>query len=219
MRPFGCVTFFMYICALIINYLDMAAVDVFTTADFIPMDELKRLIKCLRDDENYKWELYFRLAFCTGLRYSDIKRIKWSHLLSGESFDIREKKTGKHRHITISETNQKIFAELHQLLGAYPDFWYVMAPEARNQSVTVQYANQKCRAFKKLYDIKIENFSTHSVRKAFARHIWDSRGQTDAALVIISEILNHANIATTRKYLGITSEEIKEIYNTLNIDI
>ena len=71
---------------------------------------------------------------------------------------------------------------------------------------------------KKKYGIKsVKNFSTHSLRKTFGRHIYeraDSNGEM--ALVMLSELFNHSNIAITKRYLGLRKEEIMQCYDMLD---
>lgn len=74
------------------------------------------------------------------------------------------------------------------------------------------------KEIKKKYSIKsVKNFSTHSLRKTFGRHVYeraDANGET--ALVMLSELFNHSNIAITKRYLGLRKEEIMGCYDLLD---
>lgn len=69
----------------------------------------------------------------------------------------------------------------------------------------------------KKYKLKIQHFSTHSLRKTFGRQVVEMAG-TDAefALIKLSELFNHSDIKTTRRYLGLRSEELLETYDLLS---
>jgi len=67
-------------------------------------------------------------------------------------------------------------------------------------------------------DVKIrnKNISTHSLRKSGSRFIWENNGNSDEYLIKLSSILNHSSTSITRRYLGISREEIKDIYQSFD---
>jgi hypothetical protein len=54
------------------------------------------------------------------------------------------------------------------------------------------------------------------MRKSGSRFIWDNNGDSDEYLIKLSSILNHSFTFITRKYLGISKEEIKNIYESFD---
>jgi integrase len=59
------------------------------------------------------------------------------------------------------------------------------------------------------YNLKIKNFSSHSMRKCFGREIINRSGENaEMALTKLSQLFNHSNPAITRRYLGIAKEEL-----------
>ena len=54
------------------------------------------------------------------------------------------------------------------------------------------------------------------MRKSGSRLIWENKGHSDEYLIKLSSILNHSSTAMTRKYLGISREEIKDIYQSFD---
>lgn len=67
-----------------------------TTSDHLPYDEFTRLLDCLHKDEEYRWEMYARLSFCTACRASDTLNFRWKDILGVSSITIIEQKTKKH---------------------------------------------------------------------------------------------------------------------------
>ncbi|WP_219717734.1 tyrosine-type recombinase/integrase, partial [Clostridioides difficile] len=62
-----------------------------------------------------------------------------------------------------------------------------------------------------------ENVATHSLRKTFARHIYDEEENKTYALELIRKILGHKTIEMTRRYIGIDKdEEVKAITKFTN---
>ena len=45
--------------------------------------------------------------------------------------------------------------------------------------------------------------------------VYEKYGQSENALITLSQIFNHSSIAMTRKYIGITQEKIKAVYLNL----
>ena len=84
--------------------------------------------------------------------------------------------------------------------------------------ITLQMINRHFKNIKARYGLRINNFSTHSLRKTWARRIWENEnvlGRGEQSLVVLSEIMNHSSVAITRRYLGLRQEEIGQIYESL----
>jgi site-specific recombinase XerD len=77
----------------------------------------------------------------------------------------------------------------------------------RTQSINV--------ILKTLFNTKRLQISSHSLRKAFARKVYENMNESENALVLLSGVFNHSNIAITRRYLGIRQDTIDNIYLTL----
>ena len=67
------------------------------------------------------------------------------------------------------------------------------------------------------YGIRIEHFSTHTLRKTFGRKVFESAGeQAEMALVRLMELFNHSSVSITKRYLGIRQKELLETYDLLD---
>jgi len=62
----------------------------------------------------------------------------------------------------------------------------------------------------------IQNIGCHLLHKTFVYWIWHNAKNKEDALVKLQVIFNHNNTQTTAKYIGITNEEIHDMYD--NID-
>ena len=195
----------------------MSAKHSYTTADYIEWDVAMNLIRRLFKDGNYTMSLLIGCGCFFGLRFSDLAQLRWEQLLSGDSFAIYERKTGKRREIRINKGFQQHVRDCHEALGIKDDTRPCFL--SRFGSVlTIQMVNRHFKAIKVKYQIKVRNFSTHSLRKTFGRRVVDMAG-TDAemALIKLSEIFNHSGgTAITRRYLGLRQEELGEVYDSLN---
>lgn len=82
---------------------------------------------------------------------------------------------------------------------------------------STQRINMLFKAIKSKYNLKIEHFSTHSMRKTFGRKVVEVAGEnSEFALIKLSELFNHADVMTTRRYLGLRTEELLETYDMLS---
>lgn len=177
----------------------------YTTSDFLTAEELNRAIKYFHRNNQPKMALLIEFGSKTLLRYSDLSKIKWIDVLDRDLLVINEKKTGKRREITIGSS----------LAESIKSSYYSLKPSDLDQLIfdtSIQYVN---RILKKLtVDLKItrKNISTHTFRKTGARYVWASNGYSSEYLTRLSDLLNHSGENITRRYLGISKEEVQNIY-------
>ena len=199
----------------------MAKKGQLTTAEWLDINEYHRLLDCLRADKEYLWETYARLGFCTACRISDILDLQWKDILASECTVI-EKKTGKTRRITFNDSVHTRLAELHELQGSPdPESLVFKSPNHGKRTIyktvpfTQQHVNRKFREFKEKYNLSIGNFSSHTFRKTFGRYVYDSMGRTEESIVLLCRIFKHSNVRVTMTYIGITDEEVRNVYDSI----
>ena len=177
----------------------------YTTSDFLTPEELNRAIKYFHRNNQPKMALLLEFGSKTLLRYSDLSRLKWIDILNKESIVINEKKTGKRREITIGSTLAESIQNIYTILNPIDSDQLIF-------NTSIQYVN---RVLKKLtVELKLtrKNISTHTFRKTGARYVWASTGYSSEYLTRLSDLLNHSGENITRRYLGISKEEIQNIY-------
>ena len=150
-----------------------------------------------------------------GLRISDLLNLNWDMLRKANTFTVTEQKTGKRRVIRINPTFADHIQKCYKALNIVDDAELCFL--SRNGTAySVQYLNRRFKEFKRKYTLKIDNFSTHSLRKTFGRKVVDAAGiDAEMALIRLSEIYNHRDVATTRRYLGLRQSELLETYDLL----
>ena len=79
-----------------------------TTTTYMDWNDFISVITRLEKDEDYKFCLLIAIGVFTGLRISDLLTLKYSDLLSGETFSINEMKTKKTRSIKINKDLKEI---------------------------------------------------------------------------------------------------------------
>ena len=187
-----------------------------TTADYLEWDTMLSLVRKLYRDGNYRMSLLIGCGAFLGLRISDILNLNWEMLLGGDKFTLIEKKTGKCRTIRVNSSFLRHISDCHKALSVVDN----AEPCFLNRYGTVysvQYINRQFKEIKRKYALKIENFSTHSLRKTFGRKVVESAGMdAEMALIRLSELFNHRDVATTRRYLGLRQSELLETYDLLH---
>lgn len=192
----------------------MAKKNQLTTSDHLPYKEFTRLLDCLHNDGEYRWEMFARLSFCTACRASDTLNFRWKDILGVSSVTIIEQKTGKTRKIPFNPSVQASFDELWKAMNCPDKNDYVMTSH-NGKHYTIQLINMKLKEFKHRYNLKIENFSTHTFRKTFGRYVYDTNNRSAESLILLNKILNHSSIQVTKTYIGITQEEVDGIYASI----
>ena len=194
----------------------MSLKNTYVTSDYIEWDTMLSLVRKLYRDKEYRLSLLIGCGSFFGLRISDLLTLTWSMLLDDEKFVIVEKKTGKRREIKINSNFQKHIADCCMSLGVSDKNEKCFI--SRKKTVySTQRINVLFKSIKSKYGLKVEHFSTHSMRKTFGRRVVEAAGEnSEFALIKLSELFNHADVMTTRKYLGLRSKELLETYDMLS---
>lgn len=193
----------------------MAKKNQLTTSDHLQYDEYLRLLDRLHNDKEYLFELYARLSFCTACRASDVLNFRWRDIIGLKQCVVTEKKTGKTRAIPLNDVVQSKITELYRLLGSPDKNDLIFKSKFTGQPITIQYINQRLKFYKGRYRISIDHFSTHTFRKTFGRYVYDSNNHSAESLLLLNRILNHSNIDVTKRYIGITKEEINKVFDSI----
>ena len=186
-----------------------------TTSDYLEWNSMLNLVRRLYKDGNCRISLLIGCGCFFGLRISDILSLTWNMLLDSDSFTLNEKKTGKKRVIKINEGFQSHIKDCYKALGIQDKSEKCFLSNKKS-IYTVQRINVMFKETKSKYNLKIEHFSTHSLRKTFGRKVVEQAGEnSEMALIKLSELFNHSSPMITRRYLGLRHEELMNVYDEL----
>ena len=184
----------------------------------ISWKKAQTLLKVLMADKEYNTALLFASGFYFGLRIGDILRLKWGQITSS-SFRLIEGKTKKKRAIDIHKDFTRLVNKVIKEIGTQDPEQFVFVAQRRNmrkdRPISLVAANKRIKKAFDQYGIETQNPSSHTLRKTFARRVYENEQKSEAALILLSKILNHRDTATTRKYIGITNEQIVNAYLSL----
>lgn len=194
----------------------MSALNSHTTADYLDWNVMLNLIRKLYRDGDYRMSLFIGCGCFFGLRVSDLRKLTWSMLLNDDKFVVTEQKTQKRRVVKINTYFQKHIKQCYVALDV-ENMDEACFLSRKNMVMTTQRINVRLKEIKNKYCIKIDNFSCHSLRKAFGRKVFESSGENaQMALVKLSELFNHSSVAITKIYLGLREKELLETYDLLD---
>jgi integrase len=187
-----------------------------TTADHLEWNQAMNLIRNLYNDGNYKISLLISLGCFFGLRISDILSLRWEQIYNLDEFTLVEKKTMKSRTIKINAQLKRHIEDCYQKIRPRTTDEYIFTSQ-KGSVFSIQRINVVLKDMKGNYNLKIKNFSSHSLRKCFGREIFNrSAENAELAIVKLSQLFNHSNPAITRRYLGITQQELLNTYDVLS---
>lgn len=182
-----------------------------TKADYLPYREFVGFLDKLREDKQYKWEIYATVTFATALRGGDARLFKWYDILDKDKIIVSERKTEKTRKIPLSPETQKRIKEIYILAGE-PDVVEYICPNSFGGSMTIQHINRTLKTFRDKYGLSIDAFSTHTFRKTFGRYVYESMGKSAEALTLLNSIFKHTSIEITKTYIGLRDDEMDKMF-------
>ncbi|MCB9012418.1 MAG: tyrosine-type recombinase/integrase [Bacteroidales bacterium] len=194
----------------------MSAKFTTTTADHLQWDIAMNLIRNLYNDHNYKMSLLIAMGSFWGLRISDILSLQWIQVYDKDEFELIEKKTQKKREIKINSQLKRHIQDCYEKINPRATDEYIFTSQ-KNSVYSIQRINVILKDLKIKYNLKIKNFSSHSLRKCFGREVFNrSTENAELAIVKLSQLFNHSNPAITRRYLGISQKELLDTYDVLS---
>ena len=188
----------------------------YRTSNALDWDTMLSLVRKLYRDGNYRLSLLIGCSSFFGLRISDTLSLTWSQLLDDDKFVIYEKKTNKRRVVKINKGFQKHIKDCYDALHIENEDEKCFLSR-KKMVYSTQRINILLKEIKKKYNLKIEHFSTHSLRKCWALKVYKESGN-DASLALqkLSMMMNHASVSVTRTYLGITESQMLDTYDLLD---
>ena len=185
------------------------------------IDAMKSIMK---GESNYRDLLLFVLGINTGLRISDILALKWSSFIngggrllkSGDQLNVVEIKTKKIKNFMINKSVAEALKLYYDSLGSLnpddPVFSSRKTADGTLQSITRIAAWQMLNRYANMVGLD-DGIGTHTLRKTFGYHLY----KKGVALEYIQKMLNHSSPAITLRYIGVTQEQLNDIYVELNL--
>ena len=188
-----------------------------TTSSYIEWNAVQSLVQRLERDGDGKFSLLIAVGAFTGLRIGDILTLKWNNLLGQDTLQIVEQKTRKERKITINTQLSEIVTRIFKTQHGINRDSLIFLNRWGKVAISRQFVNHKLKQIATKYKITKDSttIKSHSLRKSFGRRVFENNDNSERALILLSDILNHSSIKTTKIYLGIREREIQDVYANL----
>lgn len=152
--------------------------------------------------KNYRDYALFYTGLNSGLRISDILRLRVQDVRGQTHIKIKERKTDKWRSIPIRPNMKTFFDDYTE--GMKDEEYLFQSRKGTNKPITRQRAyeilNEGARA------CGIDDIGTHTLRKSFGFHFY----QQTKDVAILQKIFNHSAPSVTLIYIGINQDIIDE---------
>lgn len=154
--------------------------------------------------------LLFLFGINTGLRASDIVVRKAGEFRHTKHPLITERKTGKRRELNVTNLSDMIDDYIKNLDD---DDYLFQSNKYHNYHLTVNGVYQIMRKLGE--QMNRSDFGTHTMRKTFGYHYYKQTHD----IATLMEIFNHSSQQITKRYIGITQDEINESLNEFKLGL
>jgi integrase len=166
-------------------------------------EQMAMYIKTCREWPDPQAGAFALLALYTGMRKSEVRKLKWTDIDAQGFILLRDPKGGKDQKIPLSDTAA-------ELLRTHPrdgKNLYVFAGERSGGPRAARHIAESSRAIRDAAGLPKDFQPLHGLRHTFASHLASS-GEVD--LYTLSKLLTHADTRTTQRYAHLRDETLKK---------
>jgi len=182
-----------------------------------PIRDLKKIetIKKLLKQQNLRDYCLFVVGINSGLRISDLLKLTVSDVIDGNKLKdrirLREKKTNKFKDFPLSD-NAKSALKEYLKTREYTTNEPLFLSRKNKGFLLRQQAYKIINNVAKEVGIK-EKIGTHTLRKTFGYHAYNNGYD----ITLIQKLFNHSSPSVTLRYIGITQDELDDVYLSLDL--
>ncbi|MCI0183412.1 site-specific integrase [Sulfoacidibacillus ferrooxidans] len=176
------------------------------------IDAIKKILR----SNNLRDYTLFVMGINSGLRVGDLISLSICDVLDNshkikDRIAIKEMKTGKSKNFPLSSNCKKAISE-YLNSRSYNLNEPLFISRKKNQSL------QRAQVWRIINgaarDVGImDNIGTHTLRKTFAYHAYKS----GIDITLIQRLLNHSSTSITLRYIGITRDQLDDVYLKLDL--
>jgi integrase len=184
--------------------------------------KIAQIKNLLRGAGKYRYLLLFTVGINSALRVSDLLKLRIGDFVDPNGrikarFTLTEEKRGKRNEVVINDSIREVLKEYmaaYRDIAADPANFVFFNSKAGGYTKPIKrgQAHQFVKSICEAVGLK-GNFGTHSLRKTWGYHA----RREGVGLDLIMEKLNHNSLAYTKRYLGITDDELEAVVRKLNL--
>lgn len=149
----------------------------------------------------------FWFAFYTGMRGSELGRLRWEHVdREKDLIYIRKQKNRREQTIPLNSRAKEVLDEVRD--GSPEDFVFRSPNFEETQRDPQWFCGNVSRAFRRARkdaDLR-QGLSLHSLRHGFCTAL----AEAGKSAVVIKEAARHADISTSMRYVHMANEQLKD---------
>lgn len=170
-------------------------------------EDLKRIIDWFNKKDK-KYAALFTLGINSGLRISDLLNFNVGDVFQKDEIILREQKTGKYKKFPLKPEVKRMLDDFCQDRDLDEALFKGRCGCRLDRCQVYRFINQACE------NLNIEaNVGTHTMRKTFGYHHYKQFHD----IALLQTIFNHSSPEVTKRYIGITQDEVNNSYLTLNL--
>lgn len=169
--------------------------------------ELLQEVKEFLQDQNPRNHILFLIGIHTGLRISDILKLRVRDV-QGWNIILHEQKTKKYREVKMPNELKRA---IRDFVKDKPKHEYLIrSRKGKNKPIGRKQAYKILREVAEEFDL--ERIGTHTLRKTYGYHHY----KTFKNIAALQEALNHSNSKETMIYIGIQQDELNAYQSKIN---
>jgi len=179
------------------------------------IDDMKKILRAT----NLRDYCLFTLGINSGLRISDLLNLIVKDVMDKkrkikDRITLREQKTGKVKNFPIADTAKKAIMEylITRDFKLEEPLFLSRKEKQGKKTIGRQQAYIIINKIAKMVGLK-DRFGTHTLRKTFGYHAY----QSGIDISILQKLFNHSAPCVTLAYIGITQDELDDVYLNLNL--
>lgn len=171
--------------------------------------QLIRLIEAIESDSNFQVRCIMKMALFTGMRRSEILRLKWDDLNFDKKFiTIREPKGGKDQIIPLNQMAESVLDEVKK--SSFTSEGYIFPGRKGKPRHDLGKAARRIRDASGL---SADFRPLHGLRHHFASAIASS-GKVD--MYVLQKLLTHKSPEMTQRYAHLRDESLRRASNVID---
>ncbi len=187
-----------------------------------PIKDPKKILAIknnLKEEKEYRNYLLFTLGVNSALRSSDLRNLKVSDVLDNKG-DIKKylytrvKKTKREIKITINKAMREAITYYLSKAKVFDPGQFLFKSKRSDKAIDNVALFYLMKKWTKAVGLVNEHYSAHSLRKTWG---YQARVYHGASIEMISEKLGHRSTKVTRRYIGISQEEVNKMEEEINI--
>lgn len=174
-------------------------------------DDIRNMLEIL-EYRNPRNKILFAIGIYTGLRISDILKLRVKDIYCKNRLEVKQQKTKQYVYIPINKELKKLIKEYVESNNLNKNDYLIKSRQGYNKPITRERAYQILNEASR--DIGLDtNIGTHTMRKTAGYNLYYASNK-DIGLVM--NILGQKDMGSTLRYIGVNDMDIDKCIRKLS---